>query len=310
MPALVKSSIVATRFIRTLRGGSLPVLAEANDGLLYVLKFANNPQGPNLPFNEVVGTKLYQAAGLPVPKWKPVLVSDEFLDHALGHWRQTNEEVERPASGLCFGSHYLGGRGIDLMEILPSNSFMRIQNRMDFWLAWLVDVCARHSDNRQAIFKKQADGRLYAIFIDHGNMFCGPRGNQQPRSHASAYLDKRIYERISMQSRTHLAQILRNLNVDRIWREVKALPEEWKSASAIRGLAICLDTVTKPQEVENVLNTISDSSCLEDRRRNAKVQCELRSLAFNPCLEVREQEKSILLSPGHYNLSTRRTTLF
>src|ERR1035437_3514301 len=97
------------RFIRKLRGGSQPILAEASDGLLYVVKFINNLQGPNLLFNESAGSEIFHANALAVPSWKPIFISDSFLDHNPDSWMQTPTGLLRLVSGLCFGSQFLGG---------------------------------------------------------------------------------------------------------------------------------------------------------------------------------------------------------
>ncbi len=68
MIALGKDPVVVTQYVRNLRGGSQPILARASDGFLYVVKFANNLQGPNLLFNESAGSELYLACGLPIPE--------------------------------------------------------------------------------------------------------------------------------------------------------------------------------------------------------------------------------------------------
>src|ERR1039457_415092 len=121
MPALERSFSRVTRYIRNFHGGSQPILAQASDGLQYVVKFNNNLQGPNVPFNESVGSELYRACGLAVPSWKPLLVSDTFLDQNPDCWMQTPEGRLRPASGLCFGSRFLGAEGTRLLEILPGS---------------------------------------------------------------------------------------------------------------------------------------------------------------------------------------------
>ena len=164
MSALGRKSVRLSRFIRNLRGGSQPILVQASDGLLYVVKFTNNLQGANLPFNESVGTELYRACGLAVPAWKPLLVSDAFLDRNPDCWMQTSKGRLRPDSGMCFGSRFLGGDGIRLLEILPGTSFKRVRNNKSFWLAWMIDICAHHADGRQAIFVEDAEGWLNAFF--------------------------------------------------------------------------------------------------------------------------------------------------
>ena len=169
MVTLWEAPAELTRFIRKFRGGSQPILVEASDGLLYVVKFFNNEQGPNLLFNESMGTELYRLSGLPVPSWRPLIVTSSFIERNPACWIETPEGTFRPDPGLCFGSQYLGGKDVQLFEILPGNFHKRVRNPDNFWLAWLLDVCGSHADNRQAIFRQRLDGSLDAIFIDHGH---------------------------------------------------------------------------------------------------------------------------------------------
>ena len=102
MHALGKDFASVTHFVRNLRGGSQPILAQASDGFLYVVKFANNLQGPNVLFNESAGSELFRAIGVPVPEWRPLRVSDSFLEKNRDCWMQTPGGRLRPSSGLCF----------------------------------------------------------------------------------------------------------------------------------------------------------------------------------------------------------------
>ena len=183
----------ALEFIRKLRGGSQPILLRASDGLLYVVKFRNNLQGPNLPFNEVLGTELFRQAGLQVPQWSFVEVTDDFLDKNPSCWIETEDGRRRPTSGLCFGSQLLSLRSHSLFEILPRTSFSRILNRKDFWTAWVIDVLCEHSDSRQGIFLKENTNQLNVYFIDQGHMFGGADGTAAPKFLVSRFLDPRIY---------------------------------------------------------------------------------------------------------------------
>lgn len=255
-----------TRFIRKMRGGSQPILAQASDGNLYVVKFNNNLQGVNLPFNESMGTELYRACGLPVPPWKPLLVSDAFLDENPACWIETPQGTLRPNSGVCFGSCFLGGHGIQLFEILPGSFFPRIQNRKDFWLAWLLDICAGHSDNRQAIFTEIAPGRFNAVFVDHGHLFGGPKGDQNPACRASRYLDARAYDDSTADLMLTLSGFADKLSVRGLWDQAQALPSEWKVDSAVRNLAMCLDRLSNPRFIRVSLELMSDSRCRTSAR--------------------------------------------
>jgi hypothetical protein len=272
----LEGPVSVTHFIRNLRGGSQPILAQASDGHQYVIKFANNLQGRNLLFNEAIGSELYGACQLPVSPWKPVLVTDQFLDQNQACWMQTPEGQLRPEPGMCFGSRYLGEDSTRLFEVLPGNSFRRVRNLQDFWLAWMIDICAGHTDNRQAIFEQQDDGYLKAFFIDHGNMFAGPNGDRRLQFRASAYLDMRIYEQISVSSRMNMARSAFNLNVDRLWSKINTLPQDWKTASALQAFATCLDTLANTRNVQGVLDTIVEFSRPTDWRECVDLQSARR----------------------------------
>jgi hypothetical protein len=286
MPALGNESIYLKQYVRNLRGGSQPILARASDGLLYVVKFINNLQGPNLLFNESAGSELYGACGLEVPEWKPLLLLDSFIDGNPDCWIQTPEGRLRPAAGLCFGSRYLGGDGQRLIEFLPRASFTRVRNQTSFWLAWLVDVCAGHTDNRQAIFVEDAERGLDACFVDHGHLFGGPNADQRKNFHVSAYLDSRIYKKLTAQDALGLLDVIRALDSDRLWQRVNTMPDNWRQASALDGFQSALDRLSKPLLVQNVLNTIIDAH----ERSTEEIQSREPGRGWQPELPVLRPE--------------------
>lgn len=242
-----------------MRGGSQPILAQAGDGHLYIVKFNNNLQGANLPFNESIGSALYHALGLKAPSWKPVRVTDNFLDRNPDCWIQTPEGRLRPESGLCFGSLFLGGGGITLQEILPGNSFKRVSNHQDFWLAWLIDICAGHADNRQAIFRKSAQEELTAYFLDNGHLFGGPSGELRSHFMASRYLDSRMYQNVSSKYLLNLKSLASSLDVDKLWKCAEALPEQWTTPSAQNNLEQFLQRVSTPILLQGIIETMVDA---------------------------------------------------
>jgi len=259
--------VVARGFVRKLRGGSQPILVEGTDNCLYVLKFNNNMQGNHLPFNESAGTELYKACGLAVPEWKPLFVSDGFLDRNPGCWMETSEGLRRPEAGLCFASCFLGRPGTRLLEILPGTSHQKVRNRMSFWLAWLLDVCSDHTDNRQAIFEQGADGKLDACFIDMGNMFGGPKGDLEALPIASRYLDPRIYADIPIHAATDLLNFVHALNLSKLRRRVLALPEDWKVSSALQRFDQSFDRLQNRDLLREYLETILKNQLRTERDR-------------------------------------------
>jgi hypothetical protein len=273
MAAFGKDSAFVTQYVRSLRGGSQPILARASDGFQYVVKFANNLQGPNLLFNESAGSELYLACGLPVPDWTPLWIADSFLDSNPECWMQTPEGRLRPASGLCFGSLFLGQDGNRLFEILPGSMFIRVRNQVSFWLAWLIDVCAEHVDNRQAIFVEDADGSLDAYFVDHGQLFGGPTAESNRNFRVSRYLDSRIYSGVSFGALMDFQRRLQSLDLDKLRQRIEAIPSEWSHAPARERFDCCLQRFKTDSLVQNVIEAIAD-----DLERRAETETgDLRS---------------------------------
>lgn len=253
MGVLDVSFSLAVRFVCKLRGGSQPVLVETSDGVLAVLKFRNNPQGPNVLFNECAGQELYRACGLKIAPWFPVLVTEEFLDRNPGAWMSTSEGLKRPESGLCYGSRFLGFPDARLLEVLPGSCLSRISNRADFWLAWLVDVCAMHTDARQALYIQDENGQLLTHFVDMGNMFGGPCGLDQPHLLASRYLDSRVYPEVTSGVARNILHRVRNVDTDRIWDKIEEFPAAWRLPAALDSLEQCLHRLENRQLLQQFL---------------------------------------------------------
>ena len=256
MYALERKPLNLIELVGRARGGSLPILAKADDGNYYFAKFANNPQGPNVLFNEAVGTELYRAFGLPVPDWRPLLITRSFISrNRILFFNSKTMESRPPEPGLCFGSLSLG-RGADLpLEALSGSEIGRVENRADFGLAWLLDICARHCDDRQAVFVETPNRRLRGIFIDHGHMFGGPDGTSNPYVVHPRYSDRRIYEETPVPEVPY-DLVLRNL--DAVWRCACRLPLDWQTDSALRSLATSFDRMGDKTFLKMAKEAISD----------------------------------------------------
>src|SRR3954464_6694043 len=100
-------TVQVTRYVTPLReGGSMPAIAEADDGFLYVLKFRGAGQGLKALVAELIGGEIARAAGLKVPE----LVFAN-LDAAFGR-TEPDEEIQdllRASVGLNLALHYLSG---------------------------------------------------------------------------------------------------------------------------------------------------------------------------------------------------------
>lgn len=245
--------IKALLHIRKLRGGSQPILVRADDGFFYVVKFLNNLQGSNLLFNEALGTELFRRAGLLVPAWSPVYLSEDFLDRYPACWMETENGRRRPKAGWCFGSRYLSPRNTALFEILPERSFSRIGNRRDFWTAWVLDTLCGHADNRQALFLERNSRSIEAYFIDHGHLFGGAHGTDSPRFLASRYLDPRIYAQANVRDAEEIQRVVQYLDLTALSNVASSLPEGWCTGWTLLGFEHFARQISDPFVIKDVV---------------------------------------------------------
>ncbi|GAB3906810.1 HipA family kinase [Mucilaginibacter boryungensis] len=100
-------TVNVTRYVTPLReGGSLPAIAEADDGFLYVLKFRGAGQGVKALIAELIGGEIARKIGFKIPE----LVFAN-LDTAFGR-TEPDEEIQdllKASVGLNLALHYLSG---------------------------------------------------------------------------------------------------------------------------------------------------------------------------------------------------------
>lgn len=151
-------TVGVTRYVTPLReGGSLPAIAEADDGFLYVLKFRGAGQGVRSLIAELIGGTIARALDLKVPEI--VLAT---LDSAFGR-TEPDEEIQdllKASVGLNLGLHYLSG-SITFDPV--ANSLSSLLASQIVWLDCLltnVDRTARNTN--MLMFNKEL------WLIDHG----------------------------------------------------------------------------------------------------------------------------------------------
>lgn len=100
-------TVQVTRYVTPLReGGSLPAIAEADDGFLYALKFRGAGQGSKALIAELLGGEIARFLGFRVPE-----IVFAQLDEAFGR-TEPDEEIQdllRASTGLNLALHYLSG---------------------------------------------------------------------------------------------------------------------------------------------------------------------------------------------------------
>lgn len=106
-PVLQLRTVNVIRYVTPLReGGSMPAIAEADDGFLYVLKFRGAGQGHKALISEIIGGEIARAVGLKVPE-----IVFARLDEAFGR-TEPDEEIQdllKASVGLNLALHFLSG---------------------------------------------------------------------------------------------------------------------------------------------------------------------------------------------------------
>ena len=151
-------TVQVTRYVTPLReGGSLPAIAEADDGFLYVLKFIGAGQGIKALIADLLGAEIARAAGLKVPE----LVFAQ-LDSAFGRTEPDEEiqELLRKSEGLNLALHYLSGAiTYDPNVHSPSEE---LASRIVWLDAFLTNVDRTPRNTNMLIWHKEL------WLIDHG----------------------------------------------------------------------------------------------------------------------------------------------
>jgi hypothetical protein len=137
-------TVNVTRYVTPLReGGSLPAIAEADDGFLYVLKFRGAGQGPKALIAELIGGEIARKLGFRVPEL--IFVN---LDEAFGR-TEPDEEIQdllKFSVGLNLALHYLSGA----ITFDPTVTF--VSTKLASQIVWLdalltnVDRTARNTN--------------------------------------------------------------------------------------------------------------------------------------------------------------------
>jgi hypothetical protein len=154
-------TVQVTRYVTPLReGGSLPAIAEADDGFMYVIKFRGAGHGIKALIADLLGAEIARALGLKVPE----LVFAQ-LDEAFGR-TEPDEEIQdllKASTGLNLGLHYLSG------AITYDPNVTTIDARLASAIVWLD--CLIMNVDRTARNTNMLSWHRELWLIDHGASF-------------------------------------------------------------------------------------------------------------------------------------------
>lgn len=151
-------SVQVTRYVTPLReGGSLPGIAEADDGFMYVLKFRGAGQGSRALIAELIGGTLARMAGLQVPEIVFAHLSDEI---GRGEGDEEIRDLLKASVGLNLGLHYLSGA--ITFDPAANNADPSLAARIVWLDAFLMNVDRTAKNTNMLTWRRQL------WLIDHG----------------------------------------------------------------------------------------------------------------------------------------------
>ena len=166
-------AVAAVQHVRRMRGGAQSHLMRCSDGHFYVVKFQDNPQHTRVLANEMLATRLAQAAGLPVPATEVVEVNEWLIEHTPELRFELQHGSKACTPGLQFGSRFV----VPPMEgtvydYLPEHLLDQVRNLGAFAGMLALDKWTCNANGRQAAFWKKSRERKFTVsFIDQGYCF-------------------------------------------------------------------------------------------------------------------------------------------
>ena len=209
-----------TRYITPLReGGSLPALAEAADGLKYVVKFSGAGHGVKALIAEFIGSEVARALGFRVPE---VVLLDINEDFGRSEGDEEIQDLLKNSRGLNLGLHFLSGA----MTMDPYvNDVDPLTASCLVWLdAFLTNVDRTVRNTNMLIWNREL------WLIDHGASFIFHHAWSDPEKAALSpfpYIrDHALLHRAS--ELTWADKLMRQKITPRtLCRIVDAVPDEW-----------------------------------------------------------------------------------
>ncbi len=209
-----------TRYILPLReGGSLPALAEADDGFKYVVKFKGSGHREKSVIAELLGGEIARELGFLVPEL--IFLN---LDEAFGR-TEGDEEIQdllQASQGLNLGLHFLSG------AINYDPNVMKIDSDLAskiIWLdAYITNVDRTFRNTNMLMWHKEL------WLIDHGSSFYFHHSWDNWEKQAESPFSF-IKDHVLLQQATEIGKAdeeFKPLITDEFINElVELLPDEW-----------------------------------------------------------------------------------
>jgi hypothetical protein len=224
-------AVTAVQAIRRMRGGAQSQLMLGADGNLWVVKFKNNAQHLRVLANEMIATRMAETVGLSVPKSDVVEVSGWLIANSPEMVVDLGQGVrERCASGLQFGSRFVGGlMPGQVVDYLPEPQLDDVRNLAEFSGMLVVDKWTGNCNGRQAVFERKPRERKYrATFIDQGFCFNAGEWTFPDAPLRGVFARNQVYAKVrGWESFEPWLTRVEEFDAEGLWKIADEIPPEW-----------------------------------------------------------------------------------
>lgn len=213
-------TINVIRYVTPLReGGSLPAIAEGDDGFLYALKFRGAGQGVKALVAEFIGGEIARTLGLKVPE-----IVFANLDEAFGR-TEPDEEIQdllKASRGLNIALHYLSG------AITFDPAINEVSPLLASKIVWMDALLMNMDRTARNVNMLMWNKELW--LIDHGASLYFHHNWDSWQIQATSPFSL-IKDHVLLRNATELSSISAEcshiLNEEKISSIVDAIPESW-----------------------------------------------------------------------------------
>ena len=257
-------AVLAVQAIRRMRGGAQSQLMLGADGRLWVVKFQNNPQHLRVLANEMIATRLAEAAGLTVPATDVVEVTEWLIANTPGmHVELARGPVQRYTAGLQFGSQFIGGlMPGQVVDYLPEQQLDEVRNVAEFAGMLALDKWTGNCNGRQAVFDRRPRERKYrATFIDQGFCFNAGEWTFPDSPLRGVYARNRVYAGVTGWSSFEpwLSRI-ETMEPETLWDIADMVPPEWYGGDMTQIERLLEQMLRRRGRVRELIASFRDSN--------------------------------------------------
>src|SRR5260370_9476511 len=150
----------AVQHVRRMRGGAQAHLMGADDGCFYGVKCENNPQHIRVLGNEMLGTRLAERVGLPVPVTEVIEVSQWLIEKTAELRIDLGGEPAPCSAGLQLGSRYVCDPSDGhIFDYPPESTMPKVKNIETFAGILALDKWLGNAIGRQSVCWKKSPER-------------------------------------------------------------------------------------------------------------------------------------------------------